>query len=341
MSVNIYDKKLETLNSIANKAQMCGSNDMTDVTAQIADINTKVKTNEQDISFIKHNYISQQQLATYVKKNALNAKYSTYIDYKSPNFESEKSMFIDDINAGGCLGELIGLGSGFELREVIENVPCIVNGKESTKTVEYDIYFRCVAVDFFKPTNWSRKGSFTFMPTEPIGTNIVDNATDLKDVAAYSKTFIQTKVMPVYTAHFKSLFGENLAEFSDPLPLEIRKNVGSYAYNDRGGRSVENYGNKDEYTSYSLRLPSEPEIFGHYITSGCNDNSGMESQLPYFVNRPITTWENIYDDDNGMWLSSYSGSNYYGCYNLKSRTIGSRPANIEFGIFPLLTLVRK
>lgn len=307
-----------------------------------ADINTKVETNKQDISFIKLNYVSKQKLNTCLDKNAFKATYSTFIDYRSPNFESEKSMFVGDINSGSFMDKRIGLGSGFELREVIENVPCIIDHKESTKTVEYDIYFRCVAVDFFRPKNWSSKGSFTFMPTAPIGTNIIDNATGLGDIHAYSQTFIQQKVMPVYAAHFKSLFGENLAEFSDPLPLEIRKDVGSYAYNDRGGRSVENYGNKDEYTSYSLRLPSEPEIFGHYITSGCNDNSGMESQLPYFVNNPITAWDwSFFDDDKGMWLSSYSGANYYGYYNPKSRTIGSRPAIVEYGIFPLLTLVRK
>ena len=312
-------------------------------TAEINNTNTKVETNKQDISFIKLNYVSKQKLNTCLDKNAFKATYSTFIDCKSPGFESTKSMFIDAINSGGFTwDERIGLGSGFELREVIENVPCIIDHKESTKTVEYDIFFRCVAVDFFKPTNWSHKGSFTFMPTAPLGTNIIDNATGLGDIHAYSQTFIQQKVMPVYAAHFKSLFGENLAEFSDPLPLEIRKDVGSYAYYDRGGRSVENYGNKDEYTSYSLRLPSEPEIFGHYITSGCNDNSGMESQLPYFVNNPITAWSwSLFDDDKGMWLSSYSGANYYGYYNLKSRTIGSRPAIIEYGIFPLLTLVRK
>ena len=308
-----------------------------------ADINTKVETNKQDISFIKLNYVSKQKLNTCLDKNAFKATYSTFIDSKSPGFESTKSMFIDAINSGGFTwDERIGLGSGFELREVIENVPCIIDHKESTKTIEYDIYFRCVAVDFFKPKNWSHKGSFTFMPTEPIGTNIIDNATGLGDIHAYSQTFIQQKVMPVYAAHFKSLFGENLAEFSDPLPHEIRKDVGSYAYSDRGGRSVENYGNEDEYTSYSLRLPSEPEIFGHYITSGCNDNSGMESQLPYFINNPITAWDwSLIDNDKGMWLSSYSGANYYGYYDPKRRTIGSRPAIVEFGIYPLLTLVRK
>ena len=71
MSINIYDKKLETLNSIANETQMCDSNDITDVTTQIADINTKVETNEQDISFIKLNYISKQQLDTCLNKKCI------------------------------------------------------------------------------------------------------------------------------------------------------------------------------------------------------------------------------------------------------------------------------
>ena len=106
---------------------------------------------------------------------------------------------------------------------------------------------------------------------------------------------------------------------------------------------MENYGYSDSYTSYSLRLPSEPEIFGHYVTSGCYDNSGMESQLPYFANKPITTALTGlgYDTTSGMWLSSYSGMNYYGYYDIDKRTIHARPANAEFGIYPLLTLVQK
>ena len=55
----------------------------------------------------------------------------------------------------------------------------------------------------------SEKRSYTFMPFgSPIGTNVIDNATGLDDIHAYSQTFIQQKVMPVYTAHFKNIFGK-------------------------------------------------------------------------------------------------------------------------------------
>lgn len=104
----------------------------------------------------------------------------------------------------GNISEL-GLGTELKIKGTIENVPCIVDGEESTKTVEYDTYFVCVAVDFLRTTKASsEKRSYTFMPFgSPIGTNVIDNATGLGDVHAYSQTFIQQKVMPVYTAHFK------------------------------------------------------------------------------------------------------------------------------------------
>lgn len=67
-----------------------------------------------------------------------------------------------------------------------------------------------------------------------------------------------------------------------------------------------------------------------------------QSQLPYFANKPITTALTGfgYDTTGGMWLSSYSGMNYYGYYDIDKRTIHARPANAEFGIYPLLTLVQ-
>lgn len=77
--------------------------------------------------------------------------------------------------------------------------------------------------------------------------------------------------------------------------------------------------------------------------SGSRLNSTRKSQLPYFANKPITTALTglSYDTTGGMWLSSYSGMNYYGYYDINKRTIHTRPANAEFGIYPLLTLVQK
>lgn len=54
----------------------------------------------------------------------------------------------------GNISEL-GLGTELKIKGTIENVPCIVDGEESTKTVEYDTYFVCVAVDFLRTTKAS------------------------------------------------------------------------------------------------------------------------------------------------------------------------------------------
>ena len=337
MSINIYDKKLKALNSIANQTELLNDDGTDNIKKQMETLATKVTTNTSDISNIKANYVPI--------KNLNDNAYLSNIAVTTLDNQDSIDGFIHEINAGGWSNDKIGLGTQFAISGTIENVPCIVNGKESTKTVEYNTYFVCVAVDFFKPTNLSSgKKSYTFMPFgSPIGTNIIDNAANISDIHAYSQTFVQQKVMPVYAEHFKSIFGDNLAEFSDLLPIAINKSATSYTYVNGGGRSVENFGDTDDYTSYSLRLPSEPEIFGHYVTSGCYDNSGMESQLPYFANKPITTALTGlgYDTTYGMWLSSYSGMNCYGYYDIDKRKIGARPANVEFGIYPLLTLVQK
>ena len=336
MSVNIYNKTDNKLDPLANQTELMNSDssDADNVTKQIETLTASVKKNTSDISVLSGNCVRIKELSgnVYITNKTW--------DYNDPN---AISVLLSNINRGDVTE--VGLGTQLKLKGAIENVPCIVNGKESTKTVEYDTHFMCVAVDFLRTTKTPNgKRSYTFIPfASPIGTNIIDNATGLGDVHAYSQTFVQTKVMPVYTEHFKSIFGDNLAEFSDPLPLEINKTATSYTYVNGGGRSVENFGSTDDYTSYSLRLPSEPEIFGHYVTSGCYDNSGMESQLPYFVNKPITTALTGlgYDTTYGMWLSSYSGMNCYGYYDVNKRTIGARPVNVEFGIYPLLTLVQK
>lgn len=334
MSVSIYNKTDNKLSSLANQTELMNNDGTADITSQIENLTASVKRNTDEISILSGSCVRMEKL----NRNAHTAGGTWNCN--------------DPDNINGLLGQInrgdiyeVGLGTELRLKGTIENVPCIVNGEESTKTVEYDTYFVCVAVDFLRTTKASSgKRSYTFMPFgSPIGTNVIDNATGLGDIHAYSKTFIQQKVMPVYTAHFKNIFGNNLAEFSDPLPLMINKSATSYTYFNGGGRSVENYGYSDSYTSYSLRLPSEPEIFGHYVTSGCYDNSGMESQLPYFANKPITTALTGfgYDTTGGMWLSSYSGMNYYGYYDIDKRTIHARPANAEFGIYPLLTLVQK
>lgn len=78
------------------------------------------------------------------------------------------------LQANGLLGQInrgdiseLGLGTELKIKGTIENVPCIVDGEESTKTVEYDTYFVCVAVDFLRTTKASSgKRSYTFMPFE-------------------------------------------------------------------------------------------------------------------------------------------------------------------------------
>lgn len=339
MSVSIYNKTDNKLSSLANQTELINNDGTADITSQIENLTTSVKRNTDKISILSRSCVRMEKL----NRNALIAG-GTW----NCNDPDSINGLLGQINLGqinrGDIYEL-GLGTELKIKGTIENVPCIVDGKESTKTVEYDTYFVCVAVDFLRTTKASsKKHSYTFMPFgSPIGTNVIDNATGLNNIHAYSQTFIQQKVMPVYTAHFKNIFGNNLAEFSDPLPLMINKSATSYTYVNGGGRSVENRGYSDSYTSYSLRLPSEPEIFGHYVTSGCYDNSGMESQLPYFANKPITTALTGlgYDTTFGMWLSSYSGMNCYGYYDIDKRTIHARSANAEFGIYPLLTLVQK
>lgn len=46
-----------------------------------------------------------------------------------------------------------------------------------------------------------------------------------------------------------------------------------------------------------------------------------------------------------MWLASYDYNNYYSCYTLpeyygrgKGKVVTSRPCNVGFGIYPLITL---
>lgn len=334
MSVNIYNKTDNKLSSLANQTELMNNDSTADITSQIETLTASVKRNTNEISTLS---------GSCVRMRELNCNAHTVGGAWNCNDPDNINGLLGQINRGDI--SEVGLGTELKLKGTIENVPCIVNGKESTKTVEYDTYFICVAVDFLRATKTSSgKRSYTFMPFgSPIGTNIIDNAANISDIHAYSQTFVQQKVMPVYAEHFKSIFGDNLAEFSDLLPIAINKSATSYTYVNGGGRSVENFGGTDDYTSYSLRLPSEPEIFGHYVTSGCYDNSGMESQLPYFANKPITTALTGlgYDTTYGMWLSSYSGMNCYGYYDIDKRKIGARPANVEFGIYPLLTLVQK
>ena len=103
-----------------------------------------------------------------------------------------------------------------------------------------------------------------------------------------------------------------------------------------------------------MRLPSEIELFGHRIISGVFDNTGMDVQFPYFtlnsphyslyMNKDSAENKDIYLSSD-MWLASYDYNNYYSCYTLpefsgrgKGKVVTSRPCNVEFGIYPLITL---
>lgn len=125
----------------------------------------------------------------------------------------------------------------------------------------YQCYQKRLKFDFVKPSDEAKR-TYTFLATgSPIGENIIDPATSLSDVPAYSKTFLQTKVMPVYEEHFKNIFKYHVATLSEPLPYEIDTSIQSFASTRQGGRSKENYVNNP--VTFSMRLPSEIELFGH------------------------------------------------------------------------------
>lgn len=194
MSVSIYNKTDNELSSLANQTELMNNDGTADITSQIENLTTSVKRNTDEISILSGNCVRMGEL----NRNAHTAG-GTW----NCNEQDSLNGLLGQINRGDIFE--VGLGTELKLKGTIENVPCIVDGKESTKTVEYDTYFVCVAVDFLRTTKASSgKRSYTFMPFgSPIGTNVIDNATGLSDVHAYSQTFIQQKVMPVYTAILK------------------------------------------------------------------------------------------------------------------------------------------
>lgn len=194
MSVSIYNKTDNKLSSLANQTELMSNDGTADITSQIENLATSVKRNADEISILS---------GSCVRMEKLNRNAHTVGGTWNCNDPDNINGLLGQINRGN-ISEL-GLGTELKIKGTIENVPCIVDGEGSTKTVEYDTYFVCVAVDFLRTTKASsEKRSYTFMPFgSPIGTNVIDNATGLGDVHAYSQTFIQQKVMPVYTAHFK------------------------------------------------------------------------------------------------------------------------------------------
>ena len=177
MSVSIYNKTDNKLSSLANQTELMNNDGTADITSQIENLTTSVKRNTDEISILSGSCVRMEKL----NRNA-------HIAGGTWNCN-------DPDNINGLLGQInrgniseLGLGTELKIKGTIENVPCIVDGEESTKTVEYDTYFVCVAVDFLRTTKASSgKRSYTFMPFgSPIGTNAIDNATGLGDVHASS-----------------------------------------------------------------------------------------------------------------------------------------------------------
>lgn len=346
MSVNKFTKPTNELTPLANMVE-CITDGATNLTNRIeslekqsSDLNTQVSTNTQKVSTMQRDIL--RKINQVCLNNTEDGDYAIWTKY-------DKGDVVDWVKTRMVNNQKI---DRFYIEGIIENVPCYKNGAETTKTVTYKTTFICVGVDFVKPSDEAKR-TYTFLATgSPIGENIIDPATSLNDVPAYSKTFLQTKVMPVYEEHFKNIFKYHVATLSEPLPYEIDTSIQSFASTRQGGRSKENYGNNP--VTFSMRLPSEIELFGHRIISGVFDNTGMDVQFPYFalnsphyslyMNKDSAENKGIYLSSD-MWLASYDYNNYYSCYTLpefsgrgKGKVVTSRPCNVEFGIYPLITL---
>jgi hypothetical protein len=132
MSVSIYNKTDNKLSPLANQTELMDNDSTADITSQIENLATSVKRNTNEISILS---------GSCVRMGELNRNVHTAGGTWNCNDPDGINGLLGQINRSDIYE--VGLGTELKLKGTIENVPCIVNGKESTKTVEYDTYFVC------------------------------------------------------------------------------------------------------------------------------------------------------------------------------------------------------
>ena len=131
MSVSIYNKTDNKLSSLANQTELMDNDGTADITSQIENLTTSVKRNTDEISILS---------GSCVRMEKLNRNAHTVGGTWNCNDPDAINGLLGQINRGDIYE--VGLGTELKLKGTIENVPCIVDGEESTKTVEYDTYFQ-------------------------------------------------------------------------------------------------------------------------------------------------------------------------------------------------------